>query len=67
MSLSASLLWGTVGAGCVLYGKKQAAAPPLIAGLALVAVSFFIQSALWMSALALLLLGGMAWAVKRGY
>ena len=65
--LLASLVWGTVGIGCVIYGKKQAAAPPLIAGLALVAVSFFIQSALWMSAISLLLLGGMVWAVKRGY
>ena len=65
--LLASLFWGSIGVGCVLYGKKQGAAPALVAGLALVAVSYFVPSALWMSAAGLLLLGGMVWAVKRGY
>ena len=65
--LLASLFWGSIGVGCIIYGKKQATAPALIVGLALLAVSYFVPSALWMSAVSLFLLGGMVWAVKRGY
>lgn len=65
--LFASLFWGSLGVGCAIYGKKQGEAPALVAGLALVAVSYLVPSALWMSAAGLLLLGGLAWAVKRGY
>ncbi len=64
--LYASLLWGTVGIGCITYGKKQGAAPPLIAGFCLLAVSF-IPSALLMSGLGLALVGGMIWGIKQGY
>ena len=65
--LLASVFWGTVGAGCLVYGKKQSAAPALIVGFALILVSAFIQSALWMSAVSLLCLVGMVLAIKRGY
>ena len=64
--LLASLVWGTVGAGCLVYGKKQSAAPALVAGLALIVASF-IPSPLLMSGVSLLLLTGMVWAIKRGY
>lgn len=64
--LYASLIWGTIGGGCILYGKKQGAAPPLVAGFVLLAVSF-LPSALLMSALSLLCLTAMVWATKRGY
>jgi len=64
--LYASLLWGTVGGGCIVYGKKQGAAPPLIAGFALLAASF-IPSVLLMSAASVLLLVGMVWGLRRGY
>ncbi len=64
--LYASLLWGLVGGGCILYGKKQGAMPPLVAGFCLLAASF-IPSALWMSGMSLLLLTAMVWGVRRGY
>ena len=64
--LYASLLWGTIGGGCILYGKKQGAAPPLIAGFALLAASF-IPSVLLMSGLSVLLLAGMVWGLRQGY
>ncbi len=64
--LYASLLWGTIGGGCIVYGKKQGAAPPLIAGFALLAASF-IPSVWLMSALSVLLLAGMVWGLRRGY
>ena len=65
--LLASMVWGTIGTGCVVYGKKQAAMPALVAGLALVALSWFVRSPLLLSILSLLCLAGMVWASKRGY
>lgn len=65
--LLASMVWGTVGTGCLVYGKKQAAAPALVAGLALISLSWFIRSPLLLSVLSLLCLSGMVWATKRGY
>ena len=64
--LYASLLWGTIGGGCIVYGKKQGAAPPLIAGFALLVVSF-IPSIWLMSLLSVLFLAGMVWGLRRGY
>ncbi|MGO8700038.1 MAG: hypothetical protein ACLQVY_20295 [Limisphaerales bacterium] len=56
--LFASLIWGSIGAGFCIYGKKQGSAPALIGGVALVAVSYLIGSALWMSIAALGILAG---------
>ncbi len=64
--LYASLLWGAIGGGCIVYGKKQGAAPPLVAGFALLAASF-IPSVLLMSLLAVALLAGMVWGIRQGY
>lgn len=64
--LYASLLWGTIGGGCIVYGKKQGAAPPLVAGFALLAASF-IPSTWLMSVVSILLLAGMVWGLRRGY
>ncbi len=64
--LYASLLWGTVGGGCLLYGKKQGLISAFIAGAALILASL-IPSALLMSAVSLLFLAGMVWGIRRGY
>ena len=66
-SLLSSLVWGSIGVGCVIYGKKQTEAVSLIGGLALVAVSYLVSSALWMSLVSLLLIGGMVAAKRLGY
>jgi hypothetical protein len=47
--LFASLLWGSIGIGFCIYGKKQRSAPPWIGGIALIAISYLIRSPLWMS------------------
>jgi hypothetical protein len=65
--LLSSLIWGSIGVGCVIYGKKQTEAVPLIGGLALVAVSYLFSSALWMSVVSLFLIGGMVAAKKQGF
>ncbi|MGA2173929.1 MAG: hypothetical protein ABSH38_02990 [Verrucomicrobiota bacterium] len=57
-TLVASLIWGAIGAGFFIYGKKQRSAPPLFGGIALVAGSYFIGSALWMSVASLGIIAG---------
>jgi hypothetical protein len=49
--LFASLIWGSVGSGYVIYGKKQQSAGPFVGGVAMVMFSYFIESALIMSIL----------------
>jgi hypothetical protein len=49
--LVASLLWGTIGFGFALYGKKQASYVPLIGGIALMAGSYFFASSAWIMSL----------------
>ena len=65
--LLASLLWGSVGTGYFLYGKKQGAAVPLAGGLVLIAVSYFIGSALLLSLVSVALISAMHWLMRRGY
>jgi hypothetical protein len=49
-TLVASLIWGSIGTGFFVYGKKQQQWVPCLGGVALVAVSYFVaDSALWMS------------------
>lgn len=43
-NLLLSLLFGTVGMGFLTYGKKMAAAIPMIAGVALIVVPYFISN-----------------------
>jgi len=43
-SLMWGLLFGSVGLGFFLYGKKQSAVVPLVCGLALMALPYFISN-----------------------
>jgi hypothetical protein len=43
-SLMLSLLFGAVGMGFLMYGKKMAAAIPMLAGLGLIVVPYFISN-----------------------
>ena len=47
--LLASLIWGSVGAGYFIYGKRQQAWVPMIGGILMMAVSYWVGSALVMS------------------
>jgi hypothetical protein len=64
--LFASLIWGSVGAGYCLYGRKQGEHIPLIGGLIMIALSYFISSALLMSLLCIGLMVGVYVWMKRG-
>jgi hypothetical protein len=57
-TLFASLIWGAIGAGYFIYGKKQGSPPALIGGVAMVAGSYLIASALWMSVASLGIMAG---------
>jgi len=63
--LFASLFWGSVGVGFFIYGKKQGEMIPLIAGLAMVAISYVVSSWLLMSLLCGALIFGVYYLLKR--
>ena len=48
-SLLLSLLFGAVGTGFFMYGKKMAAAIPMVAGAGLIVVPYFISNLLLLS------------------
>jgi hypothetical protein len=52
------LMWGALGSGFFIYGKKQKSAPALWGGIALMGISYFITSPLWMSVAAVGIVGG---------
>jgi hypothetical protein len=65
--LVASLIWGSVGMGFFIYGKKQQSMVPMFGGLLVIGVSYFIESALYMSLAALGLLAAVFWLKRQGY
>ena len=64
-SLFASLLWGSIGSGFAIFGKKQGEPVTLFGGIALVAVSYFIESALIMSLVSATMIAGIFWLRRR--
>jgi len=64
-SIFASVLWGGVGSGYFIYGWKQKRAPALWGGLALMGITYFIGSALWMTLIAIALMVGIYFWSQR--
>lgn len=64
-TLFASLIWGSVGIGFAIYGKRQQAMVIWIGGLVLVGISYFIASALYMSLAGVGILAAMFWLRDR--
>jgi hypothetical protein len=65
--LLASLLWGSIGVGYFIYGKKQGNMVSLGGGVVMIGVSYVVSSWLLMSLLCLALMGAVYWLVKHGY
>lgn len=65
--LFASLIWGTVGFGYFIYGKKQQQWVAMAGGAAMIIASYFCGSALLMSVLCLGIVAAVYWLVKEGY
>jgi hypothetical protein len=62
--LIASLIWGSIGAGFSIYGKKQRSAPAWFGGLALIGMCYLIRDALWMSVAGVGIIAGI-WVWSR--
>jgi len=65
--LFASLIWGSVGVGYFIYGKKQQSWTPMIGGILMIVASYFVSSALLMSLICAALMVAVYVLVKRGY
>jgi hypothetical protein len=65
--LFASLLWGSIGVGYFIYGKKQGAMVPMVGGILMIAASYVVSSWLLMSLLSTALMVAVYLLVKRGY
>lgn len=64
-TLIASLFWGCVGSGYAIYGWRQKDMVPLFGGIALIAVSYFISSAISMSLVEAILVAAIFWLRKH--
>ena len=60
----ASFVWGMIGLGFFMFGKRAGRVIPLVVGLALMVVPYFFSSVLAMSAACSALLAG-AWFVRE--
>jgi len=65
--LFASLIWGSIGMGYFIYGKKAQSYVPMIGGVLMIAVSYFVASALLMSLISLGIMAGVYWLLKHGW
>ena len=64
--LFASLFWGSIGAGYLIYGKKQRSWPPMVGGIAMIVVSYFVSLVSLMSMAGIAIMTGVYVLIKRG-
>ena len=64
--LLVSLLVGTLGGGIFIYGKKQARAPHLVGGIAMMAYPYFVTNVFLSLGIAVVLLLAIWGATKMG-
>ncbi len=65
--LFASLLWGSIGVGYWIYGKKQQTLACMIGGALMIVASYFAPTALIMSLICILLMVAVYMLAKQGY
>jgi len=65
--LFVSLIWGSIGIGYFIYGKKQKSWVPMLGGAGMIAASYFVGSALLMSLICAGLIAGVYLLLKSGY
>jgi hypothetical protein len=65
--LWASMVWGAIATGYLIYGWRQRVLIPFIGGLAMTAASILVVSALWMSLICLAVMAVVYWLLKHGY
>ena len=65
--LFVSLIWGSIGFGYFIYGKKEASWAPMIGGVLMMAASYFVSSTLLMSLVCAGLMVAVYVLLKQGY
>ncbi len=65
--LFASLIWGSVGFGYFIYGKKQQSFVPMVGGVLILVASYLASSAWVMSLLSIGLILTVHWLLRQGY
>jgi hypothetical protein len=65
--LFASLLWGSVGFGYFIYGKKQSSWVPMVGGIVMIAASYVAGTALLMSLISIGIILSVWYLLKEGY
>jgi hypothetical protein len=65
--LFASLIWGSVGLGYFIYGKKQTALVPMFGGVLIMAASYFAGTALMMSLISVGLIAAIHICLRQGW
>jgi hypothetical protein len=65
--LFASLIWGSIGFGYFIYGRRQQSVAPLIGGVLMIGASYLARSVLEMSLACLGLMTAVYLNSKRGW
>ena len=65
--LFASLIWGSVGVGYFIYGKRQRSWLPMLGGVLMIAASYFVGSAMMMSLICAGVIVAIYILLKQGY
>ncbi len=65
--LFASMFWGAVAGGYLLYARKQWEVMPFIGGVAMMTVSFIVVSWFWMSLASIAIMVAVWWLCKQGF
>lgn len=63
--LFAALVWGSIGLGFFIYGKKQKRPVPLVGGIVLMAVCYIVKTPLSLSLAGIALVAGIYLLGKR--
>ena len=65
--LFASLVWGSIGVGYFIYGKRQQSISAMAGGILMIVASYFIGSALAMSLVGLGTIAAVYFLIRWGY
>ena len=65
--LFASLIWGSIGLGYFIYGKKQSSWVPAVGGLLMMVTSYFAGTALVMSLISIGIIAAVYVLLKQGF
>jgi hypothetical protein len=64
-SLFASLIWGAIGSGYFIYGMRQRSLLAVAGGSVMVALSYFVASALYMSLASIGIIAAVYWLSRQ--